>query len=241
MAVESLSETAQKALVKLEKEGLASIAEIRSLLERLPDEHLVEIGRDLKAKISENFMIMCLIANIMASRWDGALKMLAREWGISYTRASEMSSIWSKIYSRMLQKGETPPVELEPEFLFAAVRAPDPVQAIEYAADMKAQNKGFGVRQLRFAVRRAKETSEFPEFVKSCRDCEHLSFHEEIVTLLIPEVDADGNPRRTELQLKARVARCPFTGILQITTKFDPIALASDCPEWELKERKNQR
>jgi len=241
MALEQVGEIARKAVEKIERDGLTAVGQIRDLLEKLPDDDLVEIGRGLKTKISEQFMMMCLIANIMASRWDGALKMLAREWGISYTRASEMSSIWSKIYSRMLQRGESPPLELEPEFMFVAVRAPDPVQAISYAADMKAQDKGFGVRQLRFAVGRAKTTSQFPEFVKSCRDCEHLSFHEEIVTLVIPEVDSEGNTRRVEHQLKARVGRCPFSGILQISTKFDPIATASECPEWEVKERKNQR
>ncbi len=144
------------------------VKEWKEQFEQASDEELIERGREIHEEVLSLFVQQCLIAHIIARRHEGGLKLLASEWGISYHRVSEMGRIWNKIILPMIEKDETPPLELEPEFYHVALRSPDPEKALVYAVEQKSTNSGFSCPKFRNAI-----SQGMPENIKNCRYCAH--------------------------------------------------------------------
>jgi len=230
------AEDLQEVVAKLEDQIGTEVTSqaLTALIDILPQhetEVLVELGREHYRKANSNWLILCLIANTIAKRWDGSLEWLAEQWGIAYKRLSEMSSIWENIISRMLAGQQIPPSVLEQEFYHTALRATDPVEAIVYAETQKGGNSGFSVADLRHAIQLKEKTGELPTEIETCFRCKHFTKKTGNVTVIITEEGKE--VRKTFL---GSILACAFDGVVAVSVKYDPRQRAAECSAHEDKQ-----
>lgn len=165
-----------------------------------------------------------MIASTVAKRRDGGLRLLAREWGVAYTRASEMARIWREILKPMLDRGLQPPIELEQEYFHVALRSPEPIEAIAYAQDQKNQNSGFTCAKLKSALK-----TGMPDNIKNCSKCSHYFYMEDV------EYTIDVGGKKTKI--KGNLVMCRVFGVLRPLGNFNLQERAAECGIFADRER----
>jgi len=200
--------------------GLGQIEEVNQweeIAQTKPTEDLIEVGRTAQEGSMKFYFLQCMIANTVAKRRDGGLKVLAREWGLAYTRSSEMARVWRDIVRPMLDKGLHPPIELEPEYFHIALRASEPVEAIIYAQDQKNSNSGFTCAKLKAALK-----TGMPDNIKECPKCKHFLFLDQAkYTITAP------TGKKTEIE--GSLMLCDIFGALRPLGNFNLQEKATGC------------
>ena len=180
-------------------------------------EDLLELGRTAQEGSIRFFFLQCLISSIIAKRRDGGLRVLAREWGLAYNRASEMGRIWREIIKPMIDRGLHPPIELEPEYFHIALRAPEPVEAIIYAQDQKNSSSGFTCAKLKTALK-----TGMPENIKDCAKCSHFFNLENVKYSVVL-------PTGKSTEIEGGLMLCDKFGVLRPLGNFNLQEKAASC------------
>lgn len=190
-------------------------------LENKSDEELIEDGREIHEEALSLFMRQCLICSIMAERHEGGLRILSREWGLSYGRVSEMSRIWNKIMEPILERKEEVPLQLEPEYFHIALRASEPVEAIAYAEEQKGADASFTCSKLKQALEHGMPTN-----INNCRRCVHY----EAISGIILEIGIQSQ----KFSAPGKVEVCTaHEQLLGATIKKDLTEQAISCEDYD--------
>ncbi|MEM1691787.1 MAG: hypothetical protein QXK45_03865 [Thermofilaceae archaeon] len=193
---------------------------LEETLDRLPDDILVEMGAVLLEDTWRTWLQQCCIASILLRRREGWMEGLARAWGISPKRVSEMASIWNRIVQPIASRGEAIPA-LPPSFYHEALRSDNPEEAIQMAANLKAQDGKFSVRQFRRVLKQGKGEEQARTSCKSCR------FYQDLKGVPI-EVIIEG----TKYSLIGDIQACRHKGILGLKVETDLEFTAEGCEEF---------
>ena len=193
--------------------------DLQSALEKFDDQTLVDYGYMLQEKTYENWLRQACIASILVRRHEGWGPKLAALWGVSKNWVYELSYIWNKIITPMVEQGEHLP-PLPPSFYHEALRAKDPIEAIKQADEAKSMNPSFTVREFRKSL--AANREEANEMLESCKSCRFYEVLKDVPFSVI------FNGQRID-GLTGTIHACRYGGVLKIEMNFNPTAKASNC------------
>ena len=194
-------------------------------LRTLSDSELTEFCLTEQEKIWSSFLLQCCAAYILGRKSKGGQKYLARALDLPVKKVEELAGVWEKIVIPIHQSGQAVP-PLAPGFFTEALKASDPVKAIQIAADAKARDGSFSPYRLRRMINSQREDDG--QAIVSCVNCQHFQHLKEVPV----EVVIEGERYPLLVELKA----CRLKGILGIKMESDLLFIAEGCDDyWEVR------